>query len=137
MTTTVPSLDLRAYWEESVSIPGQTGFRCDLPDLGFFAELEISGEVDFVTVRSVYERSEALRAIDLLSGVVFEPPCVDTRDLYLERAFTGLGFSAAVMDRIAMTRPVDGTQVAETNEYVATWTADGEGGFTLVVERLP
>ena len=108
-----------------------------MPDVGFFAEVDISGEVDFVTVRSVERRSAMLKWIEAASGFDSNFPCISSRDFFIEKALVDLGFSAAVMDRIAMTRPVDGTQVAETDEYVATWTADGEGGFTLVVERLP
>lgn len=108
-----------------------------MPDVGFFAELDISGEVDFVTVRSIERRSDMTKLLETMAGTTFKPSCISSRDFFIEKALVDLGFSAAVMDRIAMTRPVDGTQVAETNEYVATWTADGEGGFTLVVERLP
>lgn len=122
-TTTLPPLDLRSDWEERFK-----RFNCDRDaGLGYEVDLDISGEVDFVTLRTAVKRKYSLG----------DPQCLWSREYYLKAALTDLGFSPSVMERITMTRPIDGTQVAEADEYVATWTADGEGGFTLVVERLP
>jgi len=122
-TTTLPPLDLRSDWEERFK-----RLNCDEDaELGFVLEFEISGDIDFVTLRS-----HVVRRV-----FTFEPTCFWSRDYYLKTALTALGFSQSVMDRIAMTRLIDGPQTAETDEYRATWSTDSKGGYSVIVERLP